>query len=102
MFAAIWFVEWRAAAALLVIFLILMVTTRYMSLSVMVAAVSAPVTMALVGTEHPAILPIICVCVLFIIWRHRENIGRLRRGTESKFSLRSVKAPADKHRGTRE
>ena len=91
MFAAIWFVEWRAAVVVLILFLVLMAATRYMSLSVMIAAASAPVTIAVVGAEHPAILPIIAACVLFMIWRHRENIGRLLHGTESKFTLHSVK-----------
>lgn len=88
MFAAVWFVEWRAGAVLTVIFLVLMLTTRYMSLSVLCAAVSAPVTMAVVGTEHPAIPFLIGAAVLFMILRHRENLQRLVRGTESRFSLK--------------
>jgi len=96
MFAAIWFVEWRAAVVVLILFLAFMIATRYMSLSVMIAAASAPVTIAVVGAEHPAILPIITACVLFMIWRHRENIGRLLHGTESKFKLHSSKGASVK------
>lgn len=91
LFASFWIVDWRAAVVMLVIFLIVIAVTRYMSLSVMIASVFGPITLAAAGTEHPAVLPIMAACVLFLIWRHRENIGRLRHGTESKFSLKSSK-----------
>lgn len=87
MFAAIWFVDWRSALIVVAIFLVLMITTRYMSLSVLCAALSAPITLAIFGVESPAVLVIISLCVLFMIWRHKDNIKRLCKGTESKFSL---------------
>lgn len=95
MFGAIWLVDWRASLIVLIVFLILMIATRYMSLSVMIAAATAPVTIAVRGAEHPAILPIITGCVLFLILRHHENIGRLIHGTESKFSMHFGKKRQD-------
>lgn len=91
LFGAIWFVDWRADTIVLLLFLIVIALTRYMSLSVMIAAISAPITMAIRGAEHPAVVPITAACVLFMIWRHRENIVRLLHGTESKFSFRPRK-----------
>ena len=93
MFAAIWFIEWRAAIIVLGVFLVMMVISRYMSLSVICGALTAPITMAVVGVEHPAAWFITIVCIVFMIIRHRENIKRLLRGTESRFSLKSVQKP---------
>ena len=89
MYAAIWFIEWRAGVVITVVFLALMILTRYMSLSVIIAALTAPFTMLIVGTEHPAVWYITTVSILFMVLRHWENIKRLIHGTESKFSLRS-------------
>jgi glycerol-3-phosphate acyltransferase PlsY len=36
--------------------------------------------------QTAALLPTIVVCIV-VIWSHRENIQRLREGTERKFSL---------------
>jgi glycerol-3-phosphate acyltransferase PlsY len=33
------------------------------------------------------------LATVFIIWRHRPNIDRLRTGTESRFSFRGKSAP---------
>ena len=96
MFAAIWFVEYRAGLVILVVFLILMAATRYMSLSVLCAAATAPVTILIVGSEHVAVPIIITACVLFMIWRHRENINRLLHGTESRFSFHPKSAEPGK------
>jgi len=87
MFAAVWFIDWRAGVVVVLVFLALMITTRYMSLSVLCAAATAPVTLLLAGTEHPAVWILTAVSVLFMIWRHRENLQRLAQGTESKFSF---------------
>ena len=89
---AIWFIDWRVALVGFGVLFIVMFTTRYMSLSVMCAAVSLPVALAVFGWEHPAALILLAACSLFVIVRHRENIGRLLRGTESKFSLKSIRA----------
>jgi glycerol-3-phosphate acyltransferase PlsY len=96
MFAAVWFIDWRAGVVIVVVFLALMLTTRYMSLSVLCAAATAPVTMAVAGTEHIAVWILTTVSVLFMFWRHRENLRRLRQGTESKFSLRGHGSPPPK------
>ena len=88
MFAAVWFIDWRAGVVVLIVFLALMAATRYMSLSVLCGAATAPAAMAVAGTEHPAVWILTTASVLFMFWRHRENLRRLRQGTESKFSFR--------------
>ncbi len=56
--------------------------TRYSSLAALVAAVLSPVFMWLLGAPA-AYLPPMLIMVALLIWRHRENIQRLREGRES-------------------
>lgn len=56
---------------------------RYSSLAALVAAVSAPLIAGLLGKPQVAMMA--GVYALIILIRHRENIGRLRSGTESKI-----------------
>ena len=57
-------------------------TTRYSSLAALVAAVLSPVFMWLLGAPA-AYLPPMLIMVALLIWRHGENIQRLREGRES-------------------
>ena len=83
---AIWFIDWRAGLIAFVILAALLWAFRYMSLAVLCAAASCPVTLAIAGVEHPAVLALVISGVLLMIWRHRENIKRLCQGTEARFS----------------
>lgn len=71
-----------------VIFFAVILTTRYMSLASLSAALTLPIAI-LLWTRDPtspvflASIPI----VIFVFWNHRANIGRLRRGEEPQFSL---------------
>jgi acyl phosphate:glycerol-3-phosphate acyltransferase len=56
---------------------------RISSLSALVAAVSAPLWMLLLGYPHMLALGVLAA--LLILWRHRENIARMRAGTEPKI-----------------
>lgn len=77
-----------APKALLLTFsicLILVASTRYVSLGSLTGAVLLPIFLLLVG---PRSLPLVILTVLLgglVIWRHRENIKRLVQGTESKI-----------------
>lgn len=69
-------------AAACAIWLVTCVVTRYSSLSALVAAAVMPVVALLAGKGTA--LATLCVMAVILIWRHRENIARLRAGTESK------------------
>ncbi len=69
-------------AAACIIWLITCVITRYSSLSALVAAAGTPIVAFATGRAEMVAIPI--AMALILIWRHRENIGRLRAGTESK------------------
>ena len=85
--AALWFIDWRSALIALAVLVILLAVTRFMSLSVMVALATCPVTFAMFGVEHWGILALVTAEVAMIVWRHRGNIRRLAAGTESRFYL---------------
>jgi len=77
-----------ALVAVLVVFVVTVWRTRFISLGSILAAGTFPLAVWII--VHPA-WPVFLVSVLaaaLIIWRHEANIGRLRAGTESIFSLR--------------
>ncbi len=88
MAAAIWFIDWRAAVVVFATFLPMIFLTRYMPLSVLCAAVTAPVTMLILGVENSWVVVLTALCVLLMFWRHRENIQRLFCGTESRIPIK--------------
>ena len=82
------------ALATLLTFAIIVFFTRYVSLASMVAAVFAP-AYYLIGdgvawTASGAKTLALIAMGLLLIWRHRENIQRLRAGTESKLGQKKT------------
>lgn len=88
--STIWFVDWRAGILATVILVVLLLGTKYMSLSTMSAVSSTVVYLLVTGTKSPYTVVLCAVQVLFIIFRHKENIKRLLNRTESKFVLKST------------
>ncbi|MFN7965221.1 MAG: glycerol-3-phosphate 1-O-acyltransferase PlsY [Acidobacteriota bacterium] len=86
-------VDWRLLLAGLVAFAAIVVTTRFVSLSsigcaAMVGAV-APLVHGWTGLTSG-----VEAVVVVVVWRHRENIGRLLRGTEPRTRERRRPATA--------
>ena len=78
------------------LFLLIAVAFRYVSLgSVAVAAAFPLLTWAFHEYSDERQLILIALVSLLVIWKHRQNIGRLASGTESKFGAHSEKEPAD-------
>ncbi len=74
-----------------VVFASMVATTRYVSAgSVAAAAVVPVVTMLLDG--RPSTSTGALVLAVLIIWRHRSNLSRLAKGTESRIGTPGVKA----------
>jgi glycerol-3-phosphate acyltransferase PlsY len=67
--------------------------TRYVSLASLATAVAFP-TLAFVFDEPWPIRIFALIGGLFVIWRHRSNIARLRAGTERRINLRRASNPA--------
>jgi glycerol-3-phosphate acyltransferase PlsY len=64
------------------IWLMLLLTVRYSSVAGMAAAVSAP---AMAAVLNRYLLPMMLGFALLVVWKHRENIARLRAGTEPRI-----------------
>jgi glycerol-3-phosphate acyltransferase PlsY len=71
-----------AAAVYAAIWILLMLTIRISSVAGMAAAVSAPITAAIV---HSSLFPMLLGFAVLVLWKHRENILRLARGTEPRI-----------------
>jgi acyl phosphate:glycerol-3-phosphate acyltransferase len=68
------------------IFVFLAIAFRYVSLgSIAVAAAFPLLVWALGEYREPLELLIIAIVSVLVIWKHRQNIGRLASGTESKL-----------------
>ena len=80
---ALW---WPIGLGMLAVFLVLTIPSRYISLGSIAAAASLPVFGVVWGMTLPAIIPLAIVSIV-VIWAHRENIGRLMRGEERRFSV---------------
>jgi glycerol-3-phosphate acyltransferase PlsY len=76
-------------AAVLVVFVAMAAWTRHISLASIVGAGTFPLAVWLI--EHPpaAVVAAAILSAALIVYRHRENISRLRAGTESIFSFGS-------------
>lgn len=70
-------------------FLLSLFTTKYVSLSSMIAAVVALIY-ALIYGDLPLII-VITILATFVIYRHRANLKRIKNGTEPKVKWMSKK-----------
>jgi glycerol-3-phosphate acyltransferase PlsY len=68
----------------LAVFVLVLFKWRYVSLGSIVAAAAMPVFVASIDRRPPIAVVTLLVAAL-VIWKHRENIKRLRAGSESKF-----------------
>lgn len=74
-------------AVALVVFVLVVARTRYISLGSISAAAALPLAVWLIDRPHWAVTAAAAVAGAFIIWRHKGNIARLRAGTENVFSF---------------
>lgn len=70
----------------LLIWIVVFLLFRYASLASILTALSMPVGALLLGEEWPIVV-FAAVAAVAVAVLHRANIGRLRAGTESRFSL---------------
>lgn len=80
-------VPWAMAPAA-VLWLVVTSLSRYVSLASILSCVSLPLAAALLGYPRHSVVAAALVA-LIIMWRHRENIARLARGTEHRLGDRA-------------
>jgi glycerol-3-phosphate acyltransferase PlsY len=73
---------WPAALFYAAIWIFLLLTLRISSVAGMTAAISAPITAAFL---HSSLFPMLLGFAVLVLWKHRENILRLMRGTEPRI-----------------
>ena len=76
--------DWRIALAGWGLFLLLWLTTRYVSLGSVAAAVSFPIS-TFFCFRTPVLTVLSLLIAGLVLWAHRGNIVRLVQGKESKF-----------------
>src|ERR1700686_2597601 len=74
---------WPAALVFCLIWLATAFTSRYSSLSALVASFVTPIFLWWFG--HPALASLFAVLTLLLFYMHRENIKRLQAGTEGRI-----------------
>lgn len=73
-----------AVLGALFIFVAIVWQWRFVSLGSIAAAAAMPGLVAVVN-NRPAYLLMTVIVAALVVWKHKENIKRLREGTESKF-----------------
>ena len=78
---------WQAALVYACVWILLLLTIRISSVAGMAAAVSAPVTAFVIKDQ--ALVPMLLGFALLVLWKHRENILRLSKGTEPRVTSKT-------------
>ena len=73
---------------LLVVFLVVVALLRYVSLGSVTVAIMYPIlTLVMNGPDELLVMSVLIAAL--VVYRHWENIERLRKGTESKLGSRA-------------
>ena len=80
-------VDWRVAVIAFVVFAILVILTRYVSLGSVCAALTFIIAFCIFHMGSWIVMVMAILLGALIIIKHRANIGRLISGTESKLNL---------------
>ena len=78
---------WPAALAFCAIWLLVAFTTRYSSLSALIASLATPLLLWWLG--HPQFAVLFTILTLLLWFTHRENIRRLVAGSEGKIGAKA-------------
>ena len=77
-----------SALICIIVFFIVFITTRYVSLSSLVAAIAFPLAVTVLFHEPSLVMKIFAVLLgVVVFYTHRHNIGRLLKGTENRMDL---------------
>jgi glycerol-3-phosphate acyltransferase PlsY len=70
------------------LFVAVVLGTGYVSLGSLLSAALLPLLLAVTLGIHSPLFVVSAVIAAFVVWTHRANIGRLRRGEEHRFGKR--------------
>lgn len=89
--SALFFIDWRAGLIAAAVLTILLLTTKYMSLSTMICLITGTISL-IIFQAQPAAVIMFTACTILMIILHKENIIRLIHGNEKKFTFGSKKS----------
>ncbi|WP_372890754.1 glycerol-3-phosphate 1-O-acyltransferase PlsY [Rhodosalinus sp.] len=78
---------WPVGLAACATWLVTAAVLRFSSLAALVAAALSPLWATLLGRPDTAVL--LMALALIVLWRHRENVARLRAGTEPRIGRKT-------------
>ncbi len=78
--------DWRVGMIATAVMIVLLLVTKYMSLSTVISLLISPALLALFGAKLPVVLSALALA-LFVAVRHTENFKRLLSGNERKIYL---------------
>ena len=85
--STMYIIDWRVGLIATGMMIVLLLITKYMSLSTTFAMLLCPILLILFGASAPVIL-MATFSAVFMAVRHKENFARLIQGKESKFALK--------------
>jgi acyl phosphate:glycerol-3-phosphate acyltransferase len=80
---------WLPTLIALVAFSLVLVATRIVSVASLTGAIVLPLTLLIFRGPAAPVFVVSVAMMLFVIWTHRANIARLRRGEEPKFGKKA-------------
>ena len=89
--ATVFFLDWEIAVILLLIFIAIFVTTRYVSLGSCVSSFMYPILVYMFNHEDRFFVGTSLFVAALAIFKHRSNIKRLIQGNESKTYFKKKK-----------
>ncbi|HLU17288.1 MAG TPA: glycerol-3-phosphate 1-O-acyltransferase PlsY [Edaphocola sp.] len=96
LFGMILGIQWMVALCLVGVFLIMLVLTRYVSLSSITAGIAFPLLLIFIFKgQEPAYTLFAISTAALVILTHHKNINRLLKGSESKVKLKRPKSPRE-------
>ena len=82
------FIDWKLAGIVFIVFLIIFLLTKYVSLRSIIGALALPITAILLNRDLEVVIFSVLLS-LILIARHHSNIERLLKRTEPKFSRKA-------------
>lgn len=76
---------WLPTLVSVVVFAVTLMMTRIVSVASLLAALVLPIALFIWAGPQSALFIVSIAMMLFVIWTHRSNIRRLRRGEEPRF-----------------
>lgn len=89
----VFMLDWRIFLILLAIFVILVAGTKYISAGSVICAMLYPLILNRMNDTGLRLIEFVALAImLIIVIKHKENIKRIFKGTESKFEFKKSKA----------